>query len=561
MRMFFNTVTVGDRSGLVHAVRARAAGVCIILLVGCGSVEPSSPPDGAVMIDAASADASADVSVDAGVTVTVGGNAGYLPAGRFLTLVLKDGQGAAVGNPLVVTADGPFTFDTGLPASGASYRVEVSAAPAGSTCWLADRGSGVTSGAAVTSLVARCVKAVSAQSTTATVITSAVYPASQTAPVIPVASLTLPAAADVFVTLSVPYTSGAGTNWDNSILWGGVRDGLAEPALIAARRMTDFNMGGPLQLAGVIRLGAGTHDLEGVFRVEGASGVNLAASARLTVVVLDSLSTYARHVGQSVPSLFSTISALQQIAILDVTLAADAPALVYGHVPNSAGIATVPDTWTSGDVALMDGAATVAIAGHDTGSNDVRVATTLVGGRRFTAGVHRLRLDATCSNNGSTACSQLVFGAQHLKLGLIELTPSARLNIAATSGTGMFDTGSRTFVPMDNDGGANDLSTTITLTEARQALVTLSTQRIRSTQNGNGLRVGVFLDGALLEPAVIFDSPNSDRGVSMPSYALVTLAPGTHTFDVRWNHSNQNSLAVAASVPRAGNVLTVLVLE
>ena len=49
--------------------------------------------------------------------------------------------------------------------------------------------------------------------------------------------------------------------------------------------------------------------------------------------------------------------------------------------------------------------------------------------------------------------------------------------------------------------------------------------------------------------------------MSMPSDALVSLAAGTHTFDARWAHTNQDARAVAASMPKAGNVLSLLVLE
>jgi hypothetical protein len=97
--------------------------------------------------------------------------------------------------------------------------------------------------------------------------------------------------------------------------------------------------------------------------------------------------------------------------------------------------------------------------------------------------------------------------------------------------------------------------------QTRQVLVTLSTQRIRSTQASNALNVRVFHNGASLEPGPTFVSPNRERGMSMPAYALLTLPAGTHTFDVRWSHTNQSSVAVAASVPKPGNLLSVLILE
>lgn len=551
---------MAKRSGLIGCVMS--------LLVGCGEVKGSLPDAGAALDAAPDIDAPVDAPVDAPeARVTIGGVASYLPTGggSLLSLELLDTMGVVVGMPLMVMTDGPFTFGTDLPATGAGYSVRIASTPTGATCWVEDRGgTGMTAGASITSLVARCVKATTVRTTATTSITNTTFPATQANPVMPVVPLTLAAPADVLVTLTVPYTSGIdGATWDFATLWAGVRDGVAAPALLGARRQVAFEMGGPLQVTGVLRLSAGTHDLEAVFRSDVAKGIDINAPAQMTVVVLDSLSTYVRHVGNAAPSLYAlltSVTSLQQLVVVDATLAAAAPALVYAHVPSSYGTNAPADTLTAGDFVLGDGASTVAIAGHMAGENDIAVSTTLLGGRMMTAGAHSLHLDGVCANTVTTC--QLGIAAQDLRVGMIQFTPAARLNIAATTATsGAFTTGSNTYTPIDNDGGVNELSTTITLAAPRQVLVTLSTQRIVNTQNGNAVQVRLFLDGAALDQGPIFLSPNGDRAMSMPSYALVSLAAGTHTFDARWAHSNQDNRTVAASVPKAGNTLSLLVLE
>lgn len=554
---------MAKRSGLIGCVMS--------LLVGCGEVKGSLPDAGAALDAAPDIDAPVDAPVDAPeARVTIGGVASYLPTGggSLLSLELLDTMGVVVGMPLMVMADGPFTFGTDLPATGAGYSVRIASTPTGATCWVQDRAGagmvGITAGANVTSLVVRCVKATSVRTTATTSITSTAFPATQSNPVLPVVPLTLPAAADVLVTLTVPYTSGIDASvWDMATLWAGVRDGVAPPALLGSRRQVAFEMGGPLQLTGVLRLPAGVHNLEAVFRSDVGPGVDISAPTQMTVVVLDSLSTYVRHVGNQAPSLYSLLTSatgLQQVAAVAATLPAAAPALVYAHVPRSYGTNAANNTRTSGDFVLGDGPATIAIAGHDVGEADTAVSTTLLGGRMLTAGTHAFHLDGVCAN--PVGSCQLAIGGADLNLGMIEFTPAARLNVAATTATaGQFTTDSNAYTPIDNDGGANELSTTITLAAPRQVLVMLSTQRVLTTQNGNASQVRLFMDGAALDQGPIFISPNGDRGVSLPSYALVNLTAGTHAFDARWAHSNQDGRAVAASLPKAGNVLSLLVLE
>ena len=86
------------------------------------------------------------VSCSANPTFTVGGTVSGLSG----TVVLQD-NGA---DNLTVTANGPFTFATGL-ASGAAYAVTVKTNPAGQTCTVAN-GSGTMGSANVTNVAVSC---------------------------------------------------------------------------------------------------------------------------------------------------------------------------------------------------------------------------------------------------------------------------------------------------------------------------------------------------------------------------------------------------------------------
>jgi hypothetical protein len=81
-------------------------------------------------------------------TFTIGGTASGLISGRSVTL-LDNGA-----NALTVTANGTFTFSTGL-ASGAAYKVTVSVQPSGETCTVTS-GSGKVGSANVTNVAVAC---------------------------------------------------------------------------------------------------------------------------------------------------------------------------------------------------------------------------------------------------------------------------------------------------------------------------------------------------------------------------------------------------------------------
>jgi putative esterase len=89
----------------------------------------------------------AGATLAAGPTYTVGGTLSGLSGG---TLILQDNG----GDNLNLTANGSFTFATGLPA-GTGYSVTVSSSPAGQTCAVTN-GSGTIGSANVTNVTVTC---------------------------------------------------------------------------------------------------------------------------------------------------------------------------------------------------------------------------------------------------------------------------------------------------------------------------------------------------------------------------------------------------------------------
>jgi hypothetical protein len=96
----------------------------------------------------ASANVTNVVAACATNTFTIGGTVSGLNVGDFVTL-LDD-----AGNALTVSANGAFTFSTPL-ASGASYKVTISAEPTGETCAVSN-GSGTVGAANVTNVAVAC---------------------------------------------------------------------------------------------------------------------------------------------------------------------------------------------------------------------------------------------------------------------------------------------------------------------------------------------------------------------------------------------------------------------
>ncbi len=129
------TFATGLASGAAYAVtvKTQPAGQTCTVANGSGTMGSANVTNVAV-------------SCSANPTFTVGGTVSGLSG----TVVLQD-NGA---DNLTVTANGPFTFATGL-ASGAAYAVTVKTQPAGQTCTVAN-GSGTMGSANVTNVAVSC---------------------------------------------------------------------------------------------------------------------------------------------------------------------------------------------------------------------------------------------------------------------------------------------------------------------------------------------------------------------------------------------------------------------